>query len=123
GIWLNQNKVLVTEEWIYGKQYRKFPGGGLEFGEGTKACLKREWMEELGTEIEVGAHFYTTDFFQPSFFDNSQVISIYYFVTPKSDSVEPEMLIKDASLRWLDLSAIDETTFPLPIDAHVGQML
>ena len=31
----------------------KFPGGGMEFGEGTIDCIKRECMEEFGEEVEV----------------------------------------------------------------------
>jgi len=42
----------------------KFPGGGLQFGEGTIDCIKREFREELGCEIGVLKHFYTTDYFQ-----------------------------------------------------------
>ena len=81
GILINDGNILVNEELINGKKIIKFPGGGLVWGEGTKDCLKREWKEELNLDIEVGDHFYTTDFFQPSAFDNSQVISIYYRIT------------------------------------------
>jgi 8-oxo-dGTP diphosphatase len=81
GIWQHEDKILVNEEGIRGQKVIKFPGGGLDWGEGTLDCLKREWMEELGLEIEVLDHFYTTDFFQPSAFDDSQVISIYYYIS------------------------------------------
>src|SRR5688572_29315638 len=81
GILINNEAVLITDEIHANKIITKFPGGGLQFGEGTHDCLKREFMEELAIEIEVQNHFYTVDFFQPSAFDASQqVISIYYFV-------------------------------------------
>jgi 8-oxo-dGTP diphosphatase len=39
GILLNTNKqVLVSDEHIRGNYYTKFPGGGLELGEGTR-CI------------------------------------------------------------------------------------
>jgi 8-oxo-dGTP diphosphatase len=81
GILLNEHKqVLVSDELIRGMQITKFPGGGLEFGEGTRDCLKREFMEEMNLQIEVGEHIYTTDFFQISAFNNQhQIVSIYYF--------------------------------------------
>lgn len=64
GILINENKqVLVSDEFIRGNYYTKFPGGGLEFGEGTRECLKREFKEELDLDITVGEHLYTTDFF------------------------------------------------------------
>jgi ADP-ribose pyrophosphatase YjhB (NUDIX family) len=82
GILINEEKqVLVSDELIRGKQYTKFPGGGLEFGEGTRDCLKREFLEEMNLAIEVGEHLYTTDFFQLSAFNpDHQIISIYYLV-------------------------------------------
>ncbi|MFM2138313.1 MAG: hypothetical protein RJA57_620 [Bacteroidota bacterium] len=84
GILLTPAKeVLVSDEWIRGGRYTKFPGGGLEFGEGTRDCLVREFREELDLHVEAGEHIYTTDFFQPSAFNPShQIVSIYYFVTP-----------------------------------------
>ena len=84
GLLINEKKqLLVSDEWIRGKYYTKFPGGGLEFGEGTRDCLKREFMEEMGLLVEVGDHIYTTDFYQQSAFNNAhQILSIYYFATP-----------------------------------------
>lgn len=80
GILMDDNKrVLVSDEYIRGMLITKFPGGGLEFGEGTRDCLAREFMEELNLKVEVGKHIYTTDFFQISAFNNKyQIISIYY---------------------------------------------
>jgi ADP-ribose pyrophosphatase YjhB (NUDIX family) len=72
-------RVLVSDEFIRGNYYTKFPGGGLEFGEGTRDCLRREFMEEMNLRVEVGKHIYTTDFFQMSAFNpEHQIISIYY---------------------------------------------
>lgn len=81
GILLTENKqVVVSDEFIRGGYFTKFPGGGLEFGEGTRDCLKREFKEEMNLEVEVGDHIYTTDYFQMSAFNPSQqIISIYYF--------------------------------------------
>ena len=80
GILINEKKqVLVSDEYIRGNYYTKFPGGGLEFGEGTRDCLQREFKEEMDLDVEVGEHLYTTDFFQMSAFNpEHQIISIYY---------------------------------------------
>src|SRR5215203_387805 len=79
----NKNEILVTDERIRCKEYTKFPGGGLEFGEGTRDCLKREFLEEMNLKVQVDEHLYTTDFFQMSAFNpEHQIISIYYWVTP-----------------------------------------
>jgi 8-oxo-dGTP diphosphatase len=122
GIWIADSKVLVNEELIRGEKVIKFPGGGLEWGEGTIDCLKREWKEELGIEVQVLEHFYTTDFFQQSAFDNSQVISIYYFVTaPNTDAIINYE--KNERTFWMDMKDISSEIFTLGIDRKVGGML
>ena len=71
GILINeQNQLLVSDEYIRGMKITKFPGGGLEFGEGTRDCLKREFLEEMNLNVEVGKHLYTTDYFQLSSFNS-----------------------------------------------------
>ena len=122
GIWIKDNKVLINEELIRSRQIVKFPGGGLDWGEGTIDCLKREWKEELDLDIEVVSHFYTTDFFQASAFDNSQVISIYYLVKAKNNAPIINLVATERTY-WLDLSAISADAFTLGIDKKVGQLL
>ena len=52
GIYIDPDKgILVSDELVNGKYITKFPGGGLEFGEGTIDCLKREMVEETGQEL------------------------------------------------------------------------
>src|SRR5215204_685975 len=84
GILINdQKQVLVADELIRGNHYTKFPGGGLEYGEGTRDCLVREFMEEMNLKVAVGEHLYTTDYFQVSAFNpDHQIISVYYLVSP-----------------------------------------
>jgi ADP-ribose pyrophosphatase YjhB (NUDIX family) len=89
GLLINEEKeVLLSDEFGAERYFTKFPGGGLEFGEGLIDGLKREFVEECNAEIEVLSHFYTTDFYEKSSFNESQVISIYYLVKP----VRPLML-------------------------------
>lgn len=134
GILINDaNEVLITDEFIKGNQMTKFPGGGLEFGEGMIDCVKREFMEELNMKIEIAAHFYTTDFFQPSAFrKNEQIISVYYLVKSLYDmDVQVKEKVFDferkkeheQQFRWLHLDKISEADFTLPIDKIVGGML
>lgn len=123
GLWLNEGRVLVSEEEIKGTNIIKFPGGGLEFGEGTIDCLKREWKEELDMDIEVLNHFYTTDYYQPSAFDKSQVVSIYYLVKPLTDNNYIVNKNDNEVSYWMKLTDITKDTFPLPIDKRVAEML
>lgn len=137
GLLINdQNQLLVADEvFKNGNRATKYPGGGLELGEGLKDCLVREFKEETGIEVTVTEHFYTTDFFVASFFDmESQVISIYYFVESKDwQKIKTSTTKFDfdkkpgeegESFRWVDFSALkDEDTITLPIDKLVTEML
>ena len=128
----NQN-ILVSDELIHGKYITKFPGGGLEFGEGTLDAIKREMMEETNTSVEVIEHFYTTDFFQVSAFNpHAQVISIYYLLKmlePLNVSIKQKPFdfdeVKEGaiSFRYIPLDKISEEQFTFPIDKKVATML
>jgi len=133
GILIHNGKVLVADELIKGHAITKFPGGGLELGEGTLDCLKREFMEETATPIDVVEHFYTTDFFVPSAYNAShQIISIYYIVKPLAAiavkvnefKTNFEQSNEEAiAFRWINLNDVNEHDFTLPIDKIVGKMI
>lgn len=127
----DKHEVLLSDE-IYNNTYMtKFPGGGLEFGEGTIDCLKREALEEFRQEIYVVRHFYTTDFFQNSLFhEKAQLISIYYlarFVNPHifKPSLQPFDFLSDSriSFRWKPISDLSENDVSFPIDQHVVSLI
>jgi 8-oxo-dGTP diphosphatase len=46
--------VLIQRDWN-GQRYFVFPGGGVEDGETPEEAARREAMEELGLDVEVGA--------------------------------------------------------------------
>ncbi len=124
GLLIANDAILVNDEIIRGRKVRKFPGGGLELGEGTIEGLQREFREELGLEIRVGSHFYTTDYFVKSAWDNSQVISIYYLVEAVSPDFTLVNLFPEAEQTvWVPLSEIRAEDFTLPIDKTVAAML
>ncbi|MBS1638367.1 MAG: NUDIX domain-containing protein [Bacteroidetes bacterium] len=133
GILEENGKVLVSDEHIKGVNITKFPGGGLEFGEGLHQCLVREFKEELDLRVEPVSHFYTTDFFVASAFNtNSQVISIYYRVKAldplqikTSDTAFDFPKVKNGaqSFRWIEQARMSENDFTYIIDKRVGEML
>jgi 8-oxo-dGTP diphosphatase len=133
GILLEKGRVLIADEYFQDTFITKFPGGGLQFGEGTVDCVKREFMEELNLEVEVIHHFYTTDFFQPSAFDNeTQIISIYYlikargklnFKTTEKKFDLPELKNHAMAFRWVLLKDLTEKEMTFPIDKKVVLLL
>ena len=123
GLLIHNNQILIVKEPIKNNQVIKFPGGGLEFGEGTIDGLKREFKEELGVTITDVTHFYTTDFFVPSFLNpEHQVISIYYLVKANPDELNFNNA-EGLTFSWIPLSTLSPSLFPLPIDKHVVQLL
>jgi 8-oxo-dGTP diphosphatase len=134
GLIINEkNEVLLTDEYFRDMRMTKFPGGGLEFGEGTLDCLKREAMEEFGQKVEVLEHFYTTDFFQPAlFYADTQLISIYYRMKFKEPvrfriSTKPfdfnELKNGSISFRWKAIRELSADDFTFPVDKHVVFLL
>lgn len=141
GILINEDKqVLVSDEYIRGGFYTKFPGGGLEFGEGTRDCLRREFKEEMNLAVEVGDHIYTTDYFQMSAFNSQfQIISIYYFAKALEpiavplrsrpfDFDEEQLKIYEAkkeieTFRFINWDDFNADAVTLPIDKIVADMI
>jgi 8-oxo-dGTP pyrophosphatase MutT (NUDIX family) len=134
------NELLLSDELIRGEYYTKFPGGGLEFGEGTRECLEREFKEELDLRVKAGEHIYTTDYFQVSAFNPAhQIISIYYYVTPleeirfrlrgkpfdfsKEELARHEQTGETETFRFVPLDEFHVDMLTLPIDRIVGAMI
>lgn len=130
GIAINaKSELLLTDEYRLGMRMTKFPGGGLEFGEGCIDCLKRECREEMNQEIKIIRHFYTTDYFQPTELlkEPQQLISIYYLM----ELIDPNLLkttkkkfdFADVegmqSFRWVKIKDIAEDEMTFPIDRKV----
>ena len=141
GILINEKEqVLVSDELIRGSYITKFPGGGLEFGEGTRDCLQREFMEEMNLKVEIGNHIYTTDYFQLSAFNPAhQIISIYYFAkaleeikvplrTKPFDFDTQQMKVYEATketetFRFIDWNDFSAKSVTLPIDKIVAAII
>ena len=126
----NNNEVLLSDEHEYGQYFTKFPGGGLELGEGLIDALKREFMEECNAEIEVTGHFYTTDFYEKSSFNDSQVISIYYLakeVHPLQLNFKTKVFDFDEninqSFRWVKIDKLTEADVTFKTDKTVVNLL
>ena len=141
GILINDKKqVLVSDEYIRGKYYTKFPGGGLEFGEGTRDCLKREFKEEIDLDVEIGGHIYTTDYFQMSAFrESQQILSIYYYTKALGEIKKPlrskpfdfdeeqmevyNQIQQTETIRFIDWDAFSSESVTLPIDKIVADLV
>jgi 8-oxo-dGTP pyrophosphatase MutT (NUDIX family) len=130
GLLIMNDSVLITHENRADMIMTKFPGGGLEKGEGIEECLIREFREELDIAIEVKDHFYVNDFLQISRFNSSeQLLSFYYMVeTKESDKIivnvdKNELLPQEQAFEWVKLSELGKVDFSFPIDKVVVEKL
>lgn len=129
---IENDQLLLSDEILGGQHCTKFPGGGLEWGEGLIECCHREALEELNSRIEVVDHFYTTEGYYPSSFrKEDQVLAIYYTAklleknfpqkTKKFDFQTFEE--REESFRWVGLDALEKEEMTFPIDRIVIQKL
>lgn len=126
GILLNDmQEVLISDEREYGMEFSKFPGGGLEYGEGLVEGLQREFMEECQLPVDIVRHVYTTDRFLKSAFDDSQVIGVYYLVKSQDDlncriGKHPFDFEDDSEpnqvFRWVKLTALRDEDLTFDMD-------
>lgn len=131
GVLVNEKaEILLSTEERMEMRFTKFPGGGLQWGEGITDCLHREFMEELGIEISIKDLFYLTEHFQDSVFRNhDQLISVYYLVEKTSDepivngrsSMDPNEI--NNHFYWHSIPDLSEESVTFPIDQLVIRKL
>jgi A/G-specific adenine glycosylase len=106
-IWDEQQRILIDRrrpEGLLGGLW-EFPGGKLEPGETIEECIKREILEELAIDIEVGDRLITIDHAYSHFRVTLTVHHCRYL------SGEPQPLECD-EIRWVTLEEIDQFPFP-----------
>ena len=131
GVLINdQHEVLLSTEERKGMRFTKFPGGGLEWGEGIQDCLRREIKEELGIECEINELFYLTEHFQESAFrKGDQLISVYYRIDSTEiqnirdgfESLDPKE--PDNHFYWYPIDELKDSDLTFPIDKLVADRL
>ncbi|NOZ47728.1 MAG: NUDIX domain-containing protein [Chlorobi bacterium] len=129
----NNNEVLLSDEFQLNMKMTKFPGGGLEQGEGTIDCLKREAIEELGQKVKIVKHLYTTDYYQEAlFFKSKQLLSIYYLIELLGKptfkiSAKPfdfnELKNGNQSFRWKSIQNLQQNDLTFPIDKKMVEII
>lgn len=108
---MEETKIFATQRG-YGefKGDWEFPGGKLEQGETPEQALKREIMEELDTEIEVGELIDTIEYDYPNFHLSMQC---FWCSVVKGDLVLKE---HEAS-KWLTKDTLDTVKW---LQADIG---
>ena len=126
----NSKQVLVSAERFNGIPLIKFPGGGVEWGEGLQEALIREFKEELKISIGVKENIYFNDFPVESVIDKRyQVQAFFYHVEP----LEPMRFSTVLSLKppekntenfiWVDFKNLSEELFTYEIEKEAVKAL
>jgi len=124
GMIIQNQHLLLSKEIIQNREVIKFPGGGVNVGEGLVDALKREFQEEIGIDITVKKHIYTTDFFvQSAFHPDYQVIAIYYLVYPKKELPTQNFQINNIQFLWEPLTTIQQNILTFDTDKRALQEL
>jgi len=63
------------------------PGGGWQFGETIRECLRREYREETGLEVTVGRFLHLHEFQS----DDLQALELFFEVKPTDPSARPQL--------------------------------
>ena len=130
GLVINDKKeILLSDEFRFGHFFTKFPGGGVEAGEGILDALKREFIEELNLVIDDAIPFYFNDFHQESTFrKDDQVVSFYYLVQCETSKIKVESYAipfqeETEKQRWISISDLSTNDLTFPIDKVVVDKL
>ena len=117
---INDNKLLAIEKMDDGGPWYLLPGGGQEFGETLVNALKRECLEGIGAEVEVGNmilsreyigknHEFSetdSDFHQVEFYFNCTLISSI----DEDAATKPD--IGQTGIRWISLDDSNLRLYP-----------
>ena len=93
GLLISEDKVLLLNHSGIGQKGALWspPGGGIEFGEGAKETLIREFMEETNLEITVGEYLFLNEHID----EKHHAIELFFRVTYRSGHLslgtDPEM--------------------------------
>jgi 8-oxo-dGTP diphosphatase len=119
------DEILLSDEYRNGCFFTKFPGGGVEYGEGIFDALKRELEEEISLSIETATFFFVNDFIQVSAFSaQDQLIAFYYLIKIKKTAVSTSNYLIPFSeeierQRWCQISTLKPQDLTFPVDRIV----
>lgn len=124
GVILNEkNQILCTlrdkSKFEYVSYKWEFPGGKVEQGETQHQTLKRELMEELGINVEIGDFFYQVEHDYPDFH-----LSMTLF---KCKLIDKELTLNvHKDIKWLDakdIMSLDWAEADIPVAKEIYEKM
>ena len=93
GIWTDGSKILLVHHQGLGPNGSLWapPGGGVEPGEDIETSLKREFLEETGTEIKVKEFLFVFEFIKAPFHAIELFFRVEGDATQIKKGIDPEL--------------------------------
>jgi 8-oxo-dGTP diphosphatase len=113
---VEEGRLFATQRG-YGdfKDYWEFPGGKIEPGETPEEALRREILEELDTDIEVGNLLTTVEYDYPQFH-----LKLHCF---RCRIIDGKLQLKEhEDAVWIELDRLEELNW-LPADFQILSLL
>ncbi|MGB0743564.1 MAG: NUDIX domain-containing protein [Opitutales bacterium] len=116
---IHQNRLLTIKMRDKTGTFYILPGGGQRHGETLQEGLKRECLEEIGTEVDVGELLYVREYigknheFRSSHHAFHQVENVFRCKLPNPDGIGPgtEHDKKQVGVEWIPLEQIQQRRF------------
>ena len=113
---IHEGKLLAIKMRDNSGIFYILPGGGQRHGETLKEGLKRECLEEIGTEVEVGELLYVREYigknheFRRSHHAFHQVENVFMCTLPHPDAIGPgsEHDKKQIGVEWIPIKDLPQ---------------
>ena len=113
GICIHESKLLlVRHNYLSTTGFWSPPGGGIEFEEPAASCIKREFREETGLEVNVGDFLFACEFIRSPLHG----IELFFHVTLSGGTLitgyDPEMtaenrvILEVKFMDWNEIKAV-----------------
>ncbi|MCX8124351.1 MAG: NUDIX hydrolase [Spirochaetes bacterium] len=121
GLVVEDNKILLIAHKKGSQVYWLLPGGGVEYQESLDEALKREFLEELGLNVEVGDIAMIADSIEPN--GKRHIINIIFWCNLINQSIRlgNEKILYDFSFKTLH-ELNDVVMYP-PLNECIAELL